>query len=340
MSSQTRGAIAAGHRATAEAGADMLRRGGNAFDAVAAAGFASFVAEITLTSAGGGGFLTGYRRKGTEAFVLDFFCDMPGRGRVRHVSPDTFFPVPVDFGSTTQVFHVGPASVAVPGSAAGLFAAHRRYGSLPVHTVVAPAVRLARKGVLVNRYQHNFFQLLRPILTLTEEGRSIFAPRGTLLKEGDRLYLKNFADTLEGLAEEGPEILYRGPLSKRICRHFAGNGGLLSVEDLMAYDVITRRPLRFDYRDHTLLTNPPPSAGGGLIALILKMLEGVVFHADDFLVLQIMHGACFERGFHRRMSQAAARKRFQSVGENTIGVAKILRQVGARSPAHRLGHAQ
>ncbi len=252
----------------------MLRRGGNAFDAVAAAGFASFVAEVTLTSAGGGGFLTGYRRDGAEAFLLDFFCDMPGRGRVRHVSPETFFPVHVDFGSTTQVFHVGPASVAVPGSAAGLFAVHNRYGRLPVATVIQPAVRLARKGVVVNRYQDNFFRLLRPILTLTEEGRSIFTPCGTLLKEGDRLYLKNFADTLETLAKEGPRILYEGPLAKGICQQFAGNGGLLSLEDLMSYEVITRRPLRFDYRDHTVLTNPPPSAGGGLIALILKILEG------------------------------------------------------------------
>ncbi len=315
MSSQTRGAIAAGHQATAEAGAEMLRRGGNAFDAVAAAGFASFVAEVTLTSAGGGGFLTGYRREGPEAFVLDFFCDMPGRGRERHVSPEMFFPVHVDFGSTTQVFHVGPASVAVPGSAAGLFQAHSSHGRLPVDAVIAPAVRLARQGVRVNRYQNNFFRLLRPILTLSEEGRSIFAPHGTLLQEGDCLYLKNFADTLETLAQEGPQLLYRGPLAKRICQQFAGNGGLLSLEDLMSYEVMTRRPLRFDYRDHTLLTNPPPSAGGGLIALILKILEGVAFRTDAFLTSTALNAqiaamqvtnAVRERGYDQRVQKDEA----------------------------------
>jgi gamma-glutamyltranspeptidase/glutathione hydrolase len=292
----------------------MLRRGGNAFDAVAAAGFASFVAEVTLTSAGGGGFLTGYRREAAEAFLLDFFCAMPGQGRERHVSPETFFPVHVNFGSITQVFHVGPASVAVPGSAAGLFAAHRHYGHLPVDAVIAPAVRLAREGVLVNRYQDNFFRLLRPILTLTEEGRSIFAPQGTLLKEGDRLYLKTFADTLEALAKEGPHLLYRGPLAERICRRFAGNGGLLSLEDLTSYEVMTRRPLRFDYRDHTLLTNPPPSAGGGLIALILKILEGVPFKADDFLATPAVEAqiaamqvtnAVRARGYDQRVQEDA-----------------------------------
>lgn len=282
MRKPTRGAIAAGHPATAEAGAEMLRQGGNAFDAVVAAAFTSFFSELTLTSAAGGGFLTGYFGETEECILLDFFVDMPGRGHLGEVTPEGFFPVDVDFGATRQEFHVGPASAAVPGSLAGLLETHSLFGTLPLDAVTAPAIQYAREGIRVNRYQAFFFKILRPILTYSEEGRRIFMPTGRLLKEGDRLVLENFARTLEAFTAEGPALFYTGAVGDRLVQCLEGGGGLITEDDLRAYRVAKRPTLSFNYRGYTILTNPPPSSGGALIALCLELLQGVPMPSDAF----------------------------------------------------------
>lgn len=312
MSTITRGVIAAGHEATAAAGAEMFHKGGNAFDAVVAAAFASFVCEATLTSAGGGGFLTAYRRETDESLVLDFFVNMPGLANPQKALEENFFPIQVDFGSTHQEFHVGPASVAVPGNLAGLFEAHQRFGDLPFETVLAPAVRLARDGVVVNRYQAYFIALLEPILTHTEAGRTIFSPQGKLLGQGDRLIMKEFAQSLEEFGRSGPSRFYTGDLAEQSVAALSEYGGLLSLEDLKSYRVETRPPLAFDYRGYAILTNPPPSAGGCLIALCLKILEGVDFRPRDFLTPHALDAqiaamqltnAVRSRGYDQRLHQ-------------------------------------
>jgi len=214
------GVIAAGHPATARAGAAMLRRGGNAFDAVVAAALASFVAEPTLTSAGGGGFCTTWEAVSERGRVYDFFVTMPGAGgRPRHGTP-AFFPIHVDFGTTRQVFHVGPASVAVPGNPAGLWTLHRDLGSLPLEVVVEPAALLARDGVEINGHQAYFMQLLEPILTLTSEGRGLFAPHGRLLCQGERLVMPGFDAFLETPHNHDPRHLDRRQRHPRVpgCR--------------------------------------------------------------------------------------------------------------------------
>jgi gamma-glutamyltranspeptidase/glutathione hydrolase len=289
VSRTTSGVIAAGHNATAEAGAEMLRQGGNAFDAVVAAAFASFVSEFTLTSAGGGGFLTAYRRKTGESTLLDFFVNMPGFGRPVSTCRDSFFPVHVNFGSIHQEFHIGPASIAVPGNLSGLFKLHQDYGELPIGNVLSPAIRFARDGIIVNRHQAFFIALLKPILTLTEEGRRIAAPGGTLLGEGDRLFMKDFARTLECVAEEGPAGFYDGAHAAETVQALEGEGGLLTLKDLEKYSVEVREPITFDYRGFTILTNPPPSSGGCLISLCLKVLEGISFSPQDFLSSQALN---------------------------------------------------
>ncbi len=275
MKEKSQGVIAAGHPATAEAGVSILRRGGNAVDAVVAAAFASFIAEFTLTSAGGGGFLTIYLRDRREPVLIDFFVNMPGLGNPHRPTAHDFFPVNVDFGSTHQEFHVGPASVAVPGSIAGLFEAHDRYGTLPIEEILQPAIQLARKGLTINHHQAYFIALLEPILTLTDRGKNYFTVEGKILTEGDRLRLPEFAATLEDLSREGPALFYNGALAERLLHAAPETGFLLTAEDLRSYEVEIRTPLAFEYRDYTILTNPPPSMGGALIALTLKILEEI-----------------------------------------------------------------
>src|SRR5919198_3484820 len=169
-----RGAIAAGHQVTAEAGARVLAQGGNAVDACVAAGFASWVAESTLTGPGGGGFMLVHRAHDRGARLLDFFVAVPGRGLPPHERAE-MEEVDVDFDrETSQVFHIGAPSTAVPGPPAGLEAAQRAFGSLPWPELVAPAIELAREGLELTRPQAYLHAILDVILRHTEEGRRIY----------------------------------------------------------------------------------------------------------------------------------------------------------------------
>ncbi len=264
-----RGVIAAGHPDTAAAGVEMLRLGGNAFDAAVAAVFAAFVVESTLTSAGGGGFLLAHTPEQGE-ILFDFFTQTP-RQRKPQGEID-FYPVGVDFGDTVQEFHIGLGSVAVPGNVAGLLHVHQRLGQLPLSVIIEPAVHYARSGVVLNTYQTYCHQILRPIILASPASRQIYAPQGELLQPGEVFRMPALGDALELLAKRGATEFYQGAIGHQIIRDCQQQGGLLTLEDLQAYRVLERQPLRLPYRDYTLLTNPLPSAGGTLIAFALQLL--------------------------------------------------------------------
>src|SRR5438132_5331950 len=142
-----RGAVAAGHPLTAQAGARVLAEGGNAVDACVAAAFASWVAESPLTGPGAGGFMLVHRSRDRTDRLLDFFVAVPGLGRAR-LAPGEMKAIDIDFDrESTQVFRIGAASCAIPGTAAGLEAAHRSFGALPWPRLFEPALELARNGV-------------------------------------------------------------------------------------------------------------------------------------------------------------------------------------------------
>jgi gamma-glutamyltranspeptidase/glutathione hydrolase len=267
-----RGVVATGHEEVSAAAAQVLRAGGNAFDAALAAGFAASVAEPMFTSLGGGGFLLA-RDAGGRARLFDFFVDSPGLGLpVRDLEPH-FVPVTVRFPSSEQVFHAGLGAVAVPGNLPGLLHVHERLGSLPLADLVAPAVRLAREGVVLNAHQAYVQGLLEPILTLTATGREIYAPQGRGLRQGERLVNPALADFLETLPGHRGRDLYHGALAHAVAREMREGQGILTAGDLASYRVVEREPLACAYRGRTLLTNPLPSLGGPLIARTLALLE-------------------------------------------------------------------
>jgi gamma-glutamyltranspeptidase/glutathione hydrolase len=268
----TRGVVAAGHAETCRAATAALEAGGNAFDAAVAAGFASAVCEPALTSLGGGGFLLARPAEGRPV-LFDFFADTPGRALPPGDLEPHFLPVTVRFPASEQVFNVGLGSCAVPGALRGYLHVHGRLGRLPLREVLAPAVRLAREGVRLNARQAYFLSLLRPILTLTDGGRALFAPEGAVPVEGERLRNPALADFLEALPTDGDRALHEGSIAARIDRDMREGGGLLTRADLAAYHVVEREPLSVDYRGHRLLTNPAPSFGGSLLALSLRLLE-------------------------------------------------------------------
>ena len=264
-------AVASGHPAVTDAACEVLGRGGNAFDAVVAAGYASAVAEPALTSLGGGGFLLARLRDG-HALVFDFFVDTPGRGRPPAAAPPASMPVTVRFPGSAQEFHAGLGSVAVPGALAGYLHVQRRLGRLPLAAVVAPAVRLARAGVRVNAHQGYFLHLLRPIMTSTAAGRALYAPGGRYLREGDVLRNAALADLLAGLPRTGATVLYGGDAAGAIARDMRAAGAALGEEDLRAYGVVERAPLRVAYRGAEILLNPLPARGGALLGLAFHLL--------------------------------------------------------------------
>jgi len=256
-----RGAIAAGHPVTAEVGARVLRDGGNAIDAAVAACFASWVAESPLTGAGGGGFMLIHRAGDRTTRLLDFFVAVPGGG----VDPAAMDALDIDFSSGAVVpYHIGPASVAVPGVPLGLETAWRQFGSRPWAELIEPAIALAREGVEVTPTQAYLHELLSGILLSRPEGRAIYS-----VKVGERIRIPQLADTLQVLADEGAAALYTGDLARALCE----TAPHVSPDDLAGYRVIRRRPVSAGFRGFELRSNPPPSSGGILIAYGLRLLE-------------------------------------------------------------------
>src|SRR5436853_5822836 len=178
-----RGAVAAGHPATAEAGARVLRAGGNAVDAAVAAVLTSATAEPLLTGLGAGGYLL-VAGAGQRPMVLDFFVAAPGRGADRETRAP-LEAVDVDFGDAVQVFNVGPSAVGVPGVPAGLAAALDRWGTRELAELAAPAVALAAEGVPLNAEQAFIASILSPIMRSSPECAALWAPGGRLLQKGD-----------------------------------------------------------------------------------------------------------------------------------------------------------
>ncbi|MFQ3615295.1 MAG: gamma-glutamyltransferase [Cyanobacteriota bacterium] len=279
MPAKTRGAIAAGHPKTAEAGAEMLRLGGNAFDAAAAAMLASCVTEPTLTSLGGGGFLLAHTAE-QQNILFDFFTQTPRQRRP--VEEVEFYPVLVDFGTAVQEFHIGLGAIAVPGTVAGLFHIHRRLGRLPMSVVAEPALHYATAGVEMGEFQAYCFRILRPILLACPEMGQLCTQNGELLHTGDRFYNPDLAETIRLLVQEGPQAFYAGDIAHALVKDSQTRGGYLSLEDLRHYRVIERSPLMTCYRSTTLVTNPPPSSGGCLIAFALALLSQVEVAACEF----------------------------------------------------------
>ena len=276
----SRGTVAAGHPRTAEVGARVLREGGSAADAAVACTFASWVCEPLLTGPAAGGHLLGVPVDG-PAVAIDAFCQVPGlhpqgadaRRRAAGDPLDGLLAVDVDFGDAHQVFHAGGASVAAFGLVDGLVRLHERWGRLPLADLAAPAAELARGGVVVNRQQAFVADLLRGILGSTAEARALWLPDGDVLREGDVLRDPDLGDTIERIGGEGTAPLRDGDLAAACVDWCAAHGGLLTRADLAGYRAVEREPLRVPYRDRTILTVPPPSAGGVLLALALGRLD-------------------------------------------------------------------
>jgi gamma-glutamyltranspeptidase / glutathione hydrolase len=261
--------VAAGHQLTAEAGAQVLREGGNAVDAAICAVLTSFVTESPLTGFGAGGFMLVH--DGEADTLVDFFVAAGGADGVERRAE--LIPIPVYFDETPQTFNCGAASCGVPGNPAGIEHLWRRFGSVPMERLAAPGIGLGRHGVELTSAAAYFHEILEPILTSTPESAALYQPEGKRLVEGDVFRYPEMSGALERFAAEGSEPFYRGDIALAVCDWVRERGGTLGMDDLAVYEPIERVPIDTGFRGYDVLTNPPPSSGGILIGYSLALLD-------------------------------------------------------------------
>jgi gamma-glutamyltranspeptidase/glutathione hydrolase len=281
-----KGVIAAGHELTAEAGARVLREGGNAVDAAVAAVLMSWVAEPCLTGPGAGGFMLVHPTAGDDV-LLDFFVAAPGRGSDREGGELIAFDIAFT-EEAIQTFHAGPASCGVYGTLKGVAEAVDRYGTMAFADLAAWPAQVARDGLEISPIQGYLIKILSPILLSTDEGRARFSRQDRMLGAGETIRFPELGDLLERVGREGPGFAYEGDVAAAVSDWVLERGGLITREDLASYAVIDREPARATYRGRDILTNPPPSSGGILIAYSLDLLERVNRRGDLRALIEVM----------------------------------------------------
>ncbi|VTZ24652.1 gamma-glutamyltranspeptidase [Methylocella tundrae] len=269
------GMVAAQEGKAARIGVDILRRGGNAVDAAVAVGFALAVTLPRAGNLGGGGFMLvhlaeskkdiaiDYREAAPEATTRDVFLDATGAA------------------SPTKSRDTGLA-VGVPGTVAGLTLAFHRYGSgkLSLADIVAPAVRLAREGIVVEDDLADSLQQTRRLARWPSSAKIFLHPDGLPLRRGETLAQPDLANVIEAIGADGESAFYTGEVAAKIIASVRAAGGRMTLDDLKSYRAIEREPVRGLYRGHEIISMPPPSSGGVHVIELLNILEG--FPLADF----------------------------------------------------------
>jgi gamma-glutamyltranspeptidase/glutathione hydrolase len=260
-----RSAIASAHPLATAAGEAMLAQGGNAFDAAVAVAAALAVVEPYSSGLGGGGFFLLHRAVDGYQVMIDARETAPAGILPRHLFDAAGNPLP---GVTTR----GGTAAAIPGLPAGLEHLAQRYGSLPLTTTLAPAIRLAREGFKTDRRYARIAQLREAMLHATKE-TALFLDNGHAPAPGYLLRQPDLATTLQGIASAGAAGFYRGPVAEGMVAAVNAAGGIWQMSDLAAYRVFERPPVRFVYRGAMITSAALPSAGGIALAQVLGMLE-------------------------------------------------------------------
>jgi len=253
------------------AGIRVLESGGNAVDAAIAVGFTLAVSYPSAGNIGGGGFML-VRMAGGESSFIDFREKAP---MLAH--RDMYLD---DAGDVIEDMSVrGHLASGVPGTVAGLWTAHGRYGSKEWEDLLAPSIELAEKGFEVASYLAASLERLHANLDLYPGLAGFFDEHGMTLEEGDILVQKDLAVTLSLIADRGPAGFYAGRTARLITEEMHRGGGLITEEDLASYEAVEREPVRGSYRGFDILSAPPPSSGGIVLLEILNILEG--YTMDD-----------------------------------------------------------
>ena len=287
--------VVSAHRLAAEAGAAMLRAGGNAIDAAVAAAYAEAVVNPCCGNIGGGGFLVAHLADGRDVF-LDFRETAPSAA-----TPDMYLDATGAPNPAASLF--GWRAVAVPGSVLGLDTALTRYGRLPRAQAMAPAIALARDGFVLTRADTDILDIRAARFKTDPAVARIFLhDDASRYRPGERLVQTDLAATLAAIAADGPDAFYRGRIPAAVAAAAQTGGGIVTAADFAAYHVGEAPPLSCRYRGFTVLSAPPPSSGGATLCELLNILEGfdlrgMGFHsaAEVHVLAEAMRHAYLDR---------------------------------------------
>ena len=265
-----------------EVGRRLLEGGGNAIDAAVATAFAQGIAEPHMTSIGGNGTLQVFHAESGQHLVIDFYGRAPLKAAPEMWADKVIQRLPADMWALEgQVNQKGYLAVTVPGTLMALHDVASRFATMPWKELLAPAIELAESGFSVQgelaaswvREGMLGYASTEDILKATPASAKIFAPNGRLIGAGETFVMKDYADTLRRVADEGPDLLYKGEMGKGIAEDFARNGGLITEEDFRQYRLRVNSPLRCGYRGYTVCGSLPPGSGPQIIET-LNILEG------------------------------------------------------------------
>ncbi len=259
--------VASAHIEASQVGVRILKDGGNAADAATAVAMALAVVFPQAGNLGGGGFLV-YRHSGNQIYVLDF------RETASSAATENMYLD--DQGNVQEKKSlVGGLAVGVPGTVRGFYQFHQKYGQLSWNDVLQPAIQLAKDGFVINEYLENSFKNKARSLKQFPSTRSVFFPKGEVPKAGDLFQQIQLARSLKSIANHGPDAFYEGEIAKEIVKSVRNNGGIISLQDLKAYQPVERDPIQINYRGYNIFAAPPPSSGGAVIGGILNALKQI-----------------------------------------------------------------
>ena len=260
--SKNKGMVVSAHPLASEAGAKILKMGGNAFDAAIATQFALAVVYPQAGNIGGGGFLVGTTNKG-EKFALDYRETAPIKA-----SKDMYLDEKGN--ANTDLSQNGRLAVGVPGSISGMFYTHKKYGKLPMAALIQPAIDLAEKGFAVTLREANLLNSTKEDFLKHNSHKTAFT-KDIPWKQGDLLIQKELANTLKTIQKNGEKGFYEGKNAQFLVDEMKKGNGIISLEDLKNYKTRERKVLSFDYKGNEIISMPLPSSGGPLLAQMLKM---------------------------------------------------------------------
>ncbi|TPN82436.1 gamma-glutamyltransferase [Aquimarina algicola] len=243
-------------------GVEIMKKGGNAFDAMVATEMALAVSYPFAGSLGGGGFMV-YRKANGETGALDYREKAPLAATKNMYLDENQNPIP-------QKSQLGSMAIGVPGTVAGIFAVHEKFGSLPIKDILQPVVKLAQQGFVVTKKQKRRFDNYKDLFFEVNKDTIVFAKN---YKTGDTIKNLKLASTIQRIIDNGRSEFYQGETGKKIVDHIQSNGGIITMEDLSKYEAKWRAPIQFKYRDLSIISMSPPSSGGVCLAQIMKMIE-------------------------------------------------------------------
>ena len=261
------GMVVSAREEASKIGIEILKKGGNAFDAMIATDLALAVSHQSAGNIGGGGFMV-YRKANGETGALDYREKAP-----LSASKDMYLDKQ---GNVIKGLSLaGAMAIGVPGTIAGIFEVYEKFGSLPIETIFQPAIDLANKGIIVTKKQRDGIKSHIKYFKLVNKEKILFQEE---INVGDTLRFPNLANTLDRIMKKGKDEFYKGETARKLVDFIKDNNGIISLEDLELYEAVWRDPIEFEYDNLKVISMSPPSSGGICLEQIMKMIEPYDIH--------------------------------------------------------------